>query len=79
MAASHKGDLLGGHNDIDGLEVVTQVVPHKDAAGVHQEAQLQVGLLHGCQVVWGHLGIQITWHLHCTCRALTLRQSTTDA
>ncbi len=57
-------DLLRWHNDIDGLEVMTQVMAHKDAARVHQVAQLQVGLLHGGQVVGRHLGVQITRHLH---------------
>jgi len=50
-------DLLRWHNDIDGLEVMTQVMAHKDAARVHQVAQLQVGLLHGGQVVGRHLGV----------------------
>ena len=58
------GDLLRWHNDVDGLEVMTQVMAHKDAARVHQVAQLEVGLLHGGQVVGGHLGVQITRHLH---------------
>ncbi len=56
-------DLLRWHDDVDGLEVMTQVMAHKNAARVHQVAQLQVGLLHGGQVVGRHLGIQITRHL----------------
>ncbi len=57
-------DLLRWHDDVYGLKVMTQVMAHKDAARVHQVAQLQVGLLHGGQVVGRHLGVQITRHLH---------------
>lgn len=57
-------DLLRWHDDVDGLEVMTQVMAYKDAARVHQVAQLQVGLLHGGQVVGRHLGVQIARHLH---------------
>ena len=56
--------LLSWDGDVDGFEVMAQVMAHKDTARVHQVAQLEVGLLHGGQVVGGHLGVQITRHLH---------------
>lgn len=43
--------LLSWDCDVDGFEVMAQVMAHKDAAAVNQVAQLQVCLLHGCQVM----------------------------
>lgn len=51
--------LAGRHNYVEHAEVLLEAMAHKNAAAVHQEAQLEVGLPQGDEREWGNARVQV--------------------